>query len=101
MKKQIIKEESVLIFFGQEKSKESERYSPNGQPNKYYFFKDRIIIEKNKLLGIEAEQLEFTLSDQSIGSMSKLTNTYLYEVKEYDAVCYELVLIDFKVELVR
>jgi hypothetical protein len=39
MKKQIIKEESVLIFFGQEKSKESERYSPNGQPNKYYFLK--------------------------------------------------------------
>jgi hypothetical protein len=98
MGKLIIKEESILSFFSEQKIKESQQYSGNGQPNLYYFFKDSIIVSQSELGGVNT--IEFQLTDTSRGSNKKLINTYLYSVKEYDSISFELVLIDFKIDLI-
>ncbi len=100
MEKLIIKEESILLFFEGITQEQYEMKSSN-RLNLYYYFKDNIICEKTKIKFNNVKNIEFTISDFSNGSNAKLVNTYLYEVKEYDSISYELVLVDFKVNLVN
>lgn len=93
----IIKEESITLFFEGVRQDKLERSMD--RINLYYYFKDDIIIEKNKIeYGIK--EIEFVLTDYGKGSNKKLINTYVYQVEEHDSISYKLALIDFKVELV-
>lgn len=92
MKKLIIKNESIWRFItGKEFD---ERRNDDGA---YHLMKDEIIIPKDRLPNNET-QVTIELDDYAREKRSKLTNTYVYKVEEYDSISYKLSLIDFMVK---
>lgn len=62
------------------------------------FMKDTLIFKKGNLEGVET--VSILIEDETRNTRSKLINTFIYEVSNYDDVGLKLQLIDFKVELV-
>lgn len=71
--------------------------------NPYYILgKDKFYVKrsiKDLIPGING--IVFTLSDESRNNGTKLTNTYVYHIDAYDDILFELILIDFKVEVAK
>lgn len=75
-----------------------KRQSCDGNVNPYYLMKDIIYIKKDEDLTVN-QHIIFELEDESKQTKSKLINRYTYSIKEYDDVSYQLLLIDFKVNI--
>lgn len=65
----------------------------------YNLLKDKIYIRKG-FCGDTVNQIRLELKDKSMFSDKELVNIYLYDVCGYDDMSNELVLIDFRIELI-
>lgn len=92
--------ESALEFFNQHalqkpNDKSRDHFSGDG-PNVYYLMRDEILITKSDKINV-GDKVNFELIGREQNTGKRLKNKYSYELKEYDSVCNQLVLQDFKI----
>lgn len=71
------------------------------QIDPYYIIgQEKMYIKKSFIDKLQGDPvITFELFDEGRNFRSQLVNTYAYSIEQYDDVCFELRLIDFKVEL--
>lgn len=93
MKDCIIKNESIWRFItGKEFDERHHDRTPHN------LMRDEIVIPKDRVELTPSSKVIIKLSDEARERRSKLTNTYVYSVDEYDSISFKLTLIDFEVE---
>ena len=99
----LVKDGSINEFFkgAQISDNRGNFTSPSERDfNPYSLMRDNIILPIEKIDTVKPDIVVFELKDSGRMSGKELINTYTYEVLGYDDVCFNLKLIDFKVNLV-
>lgn len=97
-----IKEDSIYKFF---RDLTGIDYTPDPMRSSscsaYHLMKDIIYIDKVKFLELFECQdtgVIFEIKSKAIDNISILTNTYVYNVHDFDSIQLKLELIDFRID---
>jgi len=96
-----VKDESVAVFMAERLigyEKPSQHQMDRQDISPHYLMQDKMYFKITNEFSV-GDKFAIHLFDEGKHSRTELTNEYIYEVKAYDDISYEIKLIDFKVKL--